>query len=111
MGAAAAGLADVAVVTSDNPRSEDPDAIIEAVVAGVLAIESKLIVEPDRAAAISAALAAARPGDVVLIAGKGHEPGQEIAGQIRALRRCRRWPGRRCRAILATGAGPRPGGR
>jgi UDP-N-acetylmuramoyl-L-alanyl-D-glutamate--2,6-diaminopimelate ligase len=81
MGAAAADLADVAVVTSDNPRSEDPDAIIDAVVAGV-SDRSKLIVEPDRAAAISAALADARPGDVVLIAGKGHEPGQEIAGEI-----------------------------
>ena len=55
MGAAAAGLADLAVVTSDNPRSEDPDAIIEEVVAGV-SDRSKLIVEPDRAAAISTAL-------------------------------------------------------
>jgi UDP-N-acetylmuramoyl-L-alanyl-D-glutamate--2,6-diaminopimelate ligase len=87
MGAAAAALADVAVVTSDNPRSEDPGTIIDAVVAGVPlddhAHRSRLIVETDRAAAISMALAAARPGDVVLIAGKGHEPGQEIAGEIR----------------------------
>jgi UDP-N-acetylmuramoyl-L-alanyl-D-glutamate--2,6-diaminopimelate ligase len=87
MGAAATNLADIAVVTSDNPRSEDPDAIIAEVVAGVPPDNregrSKLIVEPDRAAAISIALGAARPGDVVLIAGKGHEPGQEIAGEIR----------------------------
>ncbi len=87
MGAAATELADVAVVTSDNPRSEDPDAIIAAILAGVPLDDhkarSKLIVEPDRAAAIAIALGAARPGDVVLIAGKGHEPGQEIAGEIR----------------------------
>jgi UDP-N-acetylmuramoyl-L-alanyl-D-glutamate--2,6-diaminopimelate ligase len=87
MGAAASALADVAVVTSDNPRSEDPDVIIAAVVAGVAPDDrqgrAKLVVEPDRAVAISLALAAARPGDLVLIAGKGHEPGQEIAGEIR----------------------------
>ncbi len=87
MGAAATDLADVAVVTSDNPRSEDPDVIIAAVLAGVpledQPARAKLIVEPDRAAAISLALAAARPGDLVLIAGKGHEPGQEVAGEIR----------------------------
>jgi UDP-N-acetylmuramoyl-L-alanyl-D-glutamate--2,6-diaminopimelate ligase len=86
MGAAASDLADVAVVTSDNPRSEDPNAIIDAVVAGVPLDDqhgrSKLLVEPDRAAAISMALTMARPGDTVLIAGKGHEPGQEIAGKI-----------------------------
>jgi UDP-N-acetylmuramoyl-L-alanyl-D-glutamate--2,6-diaminopimelate ligase len=81
MGAAAAGLADLAVVTSDNPRSEDPDAIIASVVAGV-ADTSNLVIESDRAAAIAAALANARPGDVVLIAGKGHEAGQEIGGRI-----------------------------
>jgi UDP-N-acetylmuramoyl-L-alanyl-D-glutamate--2,6-diaminopimelate ligase len=81
MGAAASELADLAVVTSDNPRSEDPDAIIEQVVAGARH-RSKLVVEPDRAAAISTAMATAQPGDVVLIAGKGHEPGQEIGGRI-----------------------------
>jgi UDP-N-acetylmuramoyl-L-alanyl-D-glutamate--2,6-diaminopimelate ligase len=81
MGATASELADLAVVTSDNPRSEDPDAIIEQVVAGAQH-RSKLVIEPDRAAAISTALATAEPGDVVLIAGKGHEPGQEIAGRI-----------------------------
>jgi UDP-N-acetylmuramoyl-L-alanyl-D-glutamate--2,6-diaminopimelate ligase len=81
MGAAATELADLAVVTSDNPRSEDPDAIIEQVVAGARH-RSKLVIEPDRAAAIATALATAQPGDVVLIAGKGHEVGQEIAGRI-----------------------------
>ncbi len=80
MGAAAAQLADLAVVTSDNPRSEDPDEIIEQVVAGA-ADGSNLVIEPDRAAAISTALANAQPGDVVIIAGKGHEPGQEINGR------------------------------
>jgi UDP-N-acetylmuramoyl-L-alanyl-D-glutamate--2,6-diaminopimelate ligase len=81
MGSVASDLADLAVVTSDNPRSEDPDAIIEQVVAGA-GRRSRLVIEPDRAAAISTALATAEPGDVVLIAGKGHEPGQEIAGRI-----------------------------
>jgi UDP-N-acetylmuramoyl-L-alanyl-D-glutamate--2,6-diaminopimelate ligase len=81
MGATASRLADLAVVTSDNPRSEDPDAIIEQVVAGV-ADRSNVVIEPDRAAAISTALAMAQPGDVVLVAGKGHEPGQEIAGRL-----------------------------
>jgi UDP-N-acetylmuramoyl-L-alanyl-D-glutamate--2,6-diaminopimelate ligase len=81
MGAAAAALADLAVVTSDNPRSENPDTIIEAVVSGAADL-SKLVVEPDRAKAISLSLASAGPGDVVLIAGKGHEPGQEVGGRI-----------------------------
>jgi UDP-N-acetylmuramoyl-L-alanyl-D-glutamate--2,6-diaminopimelate ligase len=81
MGAAASKLADLAVVTSDNPRSEDPNAIIEQVVAGV-ADRSNVVIEPDRAAAIATALAMAQPGDVVLVAGKGHEPGQEIAGRL-----------------------------
>jgi UDP-N-acetylmuramoyl-L-alanyl-D-glutamate--2,6-diaminopimelate ligase len=76
MGRIAADRADVAIVTSDNPRSEDPDAIIAEVVAGAgRAVE----VEPDRAAAIEHAVAIAQPGDVVVIAGKGHEQGQEFA--------------------------------
>jgi UDP-N-acetylmuramoyl-L-alanyl-D-glutamate--2,6-diaminopimelate ligase len=78
MGRIASELADVAIVTSDNPRSEDPDAIIAEVVAGA---EASLEVEPDRAAAIGRALALAREGDVVVIAGKGHEQGQEFAGR------------------------------
>ncbi len=81
MGATASRLADLAVVTSDNPRSEDPDAIIEQVVAGVRD-RSNVVIEPDRAAAIATALAMAQPGDVVLVAGKGHERGQEVAGRL-----------------------------
>jgi UDP-N-acetylmuramoyl-L-alanyl-D-glutamate--2,6-diaminopimelate ligase len=76
MGRIAQELADVAVVTSDNPRSEDPRAIIDEVLVGAPDLE----VEPDRRAAIARAIERAREGDVVLIAGKGHEQGQEIAG-------------------------------
>jgi len=79
MGRIAADLADVAIVTSDNPRSEDPDAIVEEVVAGAA---GRLDVEPDRLKAIGQALEAAQPGDVVVIAGKGHEQGQEIDGRV-----------------------------
>src|SRR2546430_13045583 len=68
-----------AIVPSDNPRSEDPDAIIAEVVAGA---EASLEVEPDRATAIGRALALAQEGDVVVIAGKGHEQGQEFAGRV-----------------------------
>jgi UDP-N-acetylmuramoyl-L-alanyl-D-glutamate--2,6-diaminopimelate ligase len=75
MGRIAAEHADVAIVTSDNPRSEDPGAIIEEIVAGG---SPQLEVEPDRRRAIERALAEARDGDVVVIAGKGHEQGQEI---------------------------------
>jgi UDP-N-acetylmuramoyl-L-alanyl-D-glutamate--2,6-diaminopimelate ligase len=81
MGYIAAHLADVAIVTSDNPRSEDPDTIIEEIVADVGDGREHLSIEPDRRAAIAAAIAAAGSGDVVLIAGKGHERGQEIAGR------------------------------
>jgi UDP-N-acetylmuramoyl-L-alanyl-D-glutamate--2,6-diaminopimelate ligase len=80
MGAVASELADLAVVTSDNPRSEDPAVIIEQIVAGA-AGRAKMIVEADRSAAIAAALAVARSGDVVVIAGKGHEQGQEAGGR------------------------------
>ena len=79
MGRIAAELADVAVITSDNPRSEDPRAIIDEVVAGC---ERDVQVEVDRRAAIERAVEQAGPGDVVVIAGKGHEPGQEIDGEI-----------------------------
>jgi UDP-N-acetylmuramoyl-L-alanyl-D-glutamate--2,6-diaminopimelate ligase len=81
MGAAAARLADLAMVTSDNPRSEDPHRIIDEVVAGVKD-GANLVVEPDRGAAIAAALATAEAGDVVVIAGKGHERGQEVMGRM-----------------------------
>jgi UDP-N-acetylmuramoyl-L-alanyl-D-glutamate--2,6-diaminopimelate ligase len=85
MGAAARRLADHTLVTSDNPRSEEPDAIIAAIVAGAEAAApsgegSAVEVEADRRAAIERALELARPGDIVLIAGKGHEQGQELEG-------------------------------
>ncbi len=74
MGAAAVELADVVHVTSDNPRREDPRAIIDAILAGVPGeLRHKLRIEPDRRGAIEAAIADARAGDVILIAGKGHE--------------------------------------
>jgi UDP-N-acetylmuramoyl-L-alanyl-D-glutamate--2,6-diaminopimelate ligase len=76
MGRIATELADVAIVTSDNPRSEEPDSIIAEIVAGA---QSGVDVEPDRAAAIARAVELARPGDVVVIAGKGAEQGQELA--------------------------------
>ena len=77
MGAMAERLADRVVVTSDNPRGEDPMAIIDAILAGMMRHHE---VEPDREAAIRHALQVAEADDVVLIAGKGHEPYQEIAG-------------------------------
>ena len=79
MGRIVSELADVAIVTSDNPRSEDPLAIIDEIVAGMDAAPD---IVPDRAAAIGRAIEQAGPGDVVVIAGKGHERGQEIAGMI-----------------------------
>jgi UDP-N-acetylmuramoyl-L-alanyl-D-glutamate--2,6-diaminopimelate ligase len=83
MGRAGAELSDLAIVTSDNPRSEQPDAIIEEIVAGIdraLIDEGKVVVEPDRRAAIARALEAAGREDSVVIAGKGHEQGQEFEG-------------------------------
>jgi UDP-N-acetylmuramoyl-L-alanyl-D-glutamate--2,6-diaminopimelate ligase len=80
MGEIAARLADVAIVTSDNPRSEDPEAIIVEIVAGNGEPDTSCVqTESDRRAAIDHAIALARPGDVVMIAGKGHEQGQELA--------------------------------
>ena len=76
MGRIASEHSDVAIVTSDNPRSEEPQAIIDEILTGVT---GEIEVEPDRAAAIERAIAAADEGDVVLIAGKGHEQGQEFA--------------------------------
>jgi UDP-N-acetylmuramoyl-L-alanyl-D-glutamate--2,6-diaminopimelate ligase len=86
MGAAAASLADVAILTSDNPRSEDPLAILVAMLDGVLSVpteeRARVIVEPDRAAAIASAVGLATPGDVIVVAGKGHEAGQYVAGAV-----------------------------
>jgi UDP-N-acetylmuramoyl-L-alanyl-D-glutamate--2,6-diaminopimelate ligase len=81
MGEIAARLADVAMVTSDNPRSELPEAIVAEILAGIDAAEraaERVQVEVDRRAAIGRAIALARPDDVVVIAGKGHEQGQEF---------------------------------
>ncbi len=80
MGEIAGRLADVAVVTSDNPRSEDPVAIIDEIRAGMGAARAEVVIEPDREAAIASALATAREDDTVVIAGKGHEQGQEFEG-------------------------------
>jgi UDP-N-acetylmuramoyl-L-alanyl-D-glutamate--2,6-diaminopimelate ligase len=74
MGAVARRLADRAIVTTDNPRSEDPAAIAAEITAGI-----EMEVELDRRRAIELAVAAARSGDVVVIAGKGHEQGQQFA--------------------------------
>ena len=84
MGRAASVMSDVAILTSDNPRDEDPLSIIEEVRAGVTpgsAHHDALVVEPDRRLAIRRILDEARPGDVVVIAGKGHETTQEIGDE------------------------------
>jgi UDP-N-acetylmuramoyl-L-alanyl-D-glutamate--2,6-diaminopimelate ligase len=73
MGRIAYDLADVVVVTSDNPRTEDPEQILQDIVAGIPATLGSDQVVCDRAIAIEAAIALARPGDGILIAGKGHE--------------------------------------
>ncbi|HSO02608.1 MAG TPA: cyanophycin synthetase, partial [Gaiellaceae bacterium] len=78
MGKIAVDLADVVVVTSDNPRSEEPLAIIQDVLQGAgMDVE----IDPDRSSAIGRAIGLAAEGDVVVIAGKGHEQGQEIGGE------------------------------
>jgi UDP-N-acetylmuramoyl-L-alanyl-D-glutamate--2,6-diaminopimelate ligase len=83
MGAIAAAEADVVLITSDNPRSEDPEAILAEIVAGIPHGREGVTVVEDRHAAIARAVAVARTGDVVIIAGKGHEQGQEIAGGVK----------------------------
>ncbi|MFI6351864.1 UDP-N-acetylmuramoyl-L-alanyl-D-glutamate--2,6-diaminopimelate ligase [Streptomyces sp. NPDC050743] len=87
MGAAAARLADTAVLTSDNPRSEDPLAILATMLQGAASVPAhergEVLLFEDRAAAIAAAVGRAQAGDTVLVAGKGHEQGQDIAGVVR----------------------------
>jgi UDP-N-acetylmuramoyl-L-alanyl-D-glutamate--2,6-diaminopimelate ligase len=88
MGEMAARLADVVVVTSDNPRSEDPEQIIAEIMGGIVGAgdsehsrgQGPVRSIADRAEAVTEAIACARPGDVLVIAGKGHEQGQELAG-------------------------------
>ena len=84
MGAAAARLADFCVVTSDNPRSEDPDAIITDILAG-MPPDTPMKVITDRPAAIRWAIDNHRPGDVIVLAGKGHETYQEVCGVKRHM--------------------------
>jgi UDP-N-acetylmuramoyl-L-alanyl-D-glutamate--2,6-diaminopimelate ligase len=81
MGEAAGKGSDFVVATSDNPRSEEPLAILAEIEPGLKASQVRYTVEPDRAAAIQLVLREARPGDVVLIAGKGHEKEQILAGR------------------------------
>ncbi|MGW7491918.1 UDP-N-acetylmuramoyl-L-alanyl-D-glutamate--2,6-diaminopimelate ligase [Streptomyces sp. NPDC054786] len=87
MGAAVARLADTAILTSDNPRNEDPLSILATMLAGAAEVpiheRGTVLVEEERAIAIAAAVARAEPGDTVIVAGKGHEQGQDIAGVVR----------------------------
>jgi UDP-N-acetylmuramoyl-L-alanyl-D-glutamate--2,6-diaminopimelate ligase len=87
MGAVAGRLSDLIVLTSDNPRSEEPDRIIEEIRRGITAdtrrdSSQRILIVPDRRAAIGQAIEVARAGDVVLIAGKGHEKSQVIGGRV-----------------------------
>ena len=82
MGEIAARLADVVVVTDDNPRTEDPASIRAAVLAGTSGGTAEVLEQGDRRLAIREAVRRARQGDVVLVAGKGHETGQEVHGVV-----------------------------
>jgi UDP-N-acetylmuramoyl-L-alanyl-D-glutamate--2,6-diaminopimelate ligase len=83
MGAVAAALADRVVVTSDNPRSEEPLEIINAIIGGVPAdYRDRVVSEPDRRRAFAGAFQVAAAGDVVVIAGKGHETTQTIGDEV-----------------------------
>jgi UDP-N-acetylmuramoyl-L-alanyl-D-glutamate--2,6-diaminopimelate ligase len=82
MGRTAATKTEVAIVTSDNPRHEDPNFIIKEIVGGMTDASAKVEVEPDRRAAIAKAIGQARDGDIVLIAGKGHEDYQLVGDQV-----------------------------
>jgi UDP-N-acetylmuramoyl-L-alanyl-D-glutamate--2,6-diaminopimelate ligase len=83
MGAVAAELADLVVVTDDNPRSEDPAAIRREILSGTTGADAQVVEIGDRRDAIRHAVGWAGPGDVVLIAGKGHETGQRTGDVVR----------------------------
>ncbi len=78
MGEAAGSLSDLVVLTSDNPRSEDPLRVINDVVVGLQKANAKYRIEPDREKALAIAIDEARAGDIVLLAGKGHETSQVL---------------------------------
>ena len=82
MGEIAARLADVLVVTDDNPRTEDPAAIRQALLSGVRPGGAEVVEIGDRRLAIREAVGRAGPGDIVVVAGKGHETGQEVDGVV-----------------------------
>lgn len=82
MGKVAAQLSDIVIITDDNPRSEDPAVIRSAMIAGTQDCLAQVLEIADRRAAIAKALSLANPGDVIAILGKGHETGQEIAGEV-----------------------------
>jgi UDP-N-acetylmuramoyl-L-alanyl-D-glutamate--2,6-diaminopimelate ligase len=82
MGRVVNEYADIAIVTSDNPRSEDPERIVDEIVAGMQPPRAERMVEIDRRSAIRRAIEVAREGDVVLIAGKGHENTQTIGTRV-----------------------------
>ncbi len=85
MGAVAAQCADEYILTSDNPRSEDPEAILADILAGTKGLPEPVLTEPDREKAIAAALGLLREGDTLLLAGKGHETYQEVNGEVRHM--------------------------
>jgi UDP-N-acetylmuramoyl-L-alanyl-D-glutamate--2,6-diaminopimelate ligase len=82
MGKVAAQLSDIVIVTDDNPRSEDPEAIRKTVLAGTKDCPAQVFEVGDRRTAILQALKLSEPGDVIAVLGKGHETGQEISGQV-----------------------------
>lgn len=82
MGAVAAAGADVVIVTSDNPRGESPGAVIDDITAGIRGASAEVETQQDRAVAIASAIGRAGSGDIVVVAGKGHEPYQEVAGVL-----------------------------
>ena len=81
MGEVSSKLADLTIVTSDNPRNEEPQAILDDIVTGVKKADGEYVTIIDRAEAIRYAIENAREGDVIVLAGKGHEDYQEIKGQ------------------------------